>query len=320
MTDEILTLLQTGQHQQLFSQAVLAIQQTGRLTVRTVGDVQLGMATRFDLASLTKITGTLMGILHLLSTGQLHLETKLTTLFPALTDPAWAPVTIKHLLTHTSGLQSSFKFYRLNERLTVFDSLARVLPGTQGTVCYSDLNFMWLGLVIQAASGEALAPFLRCEVFAPLQMTNTSFSAEGAVPTRAAGKPDDGNASFFEAPVGHAGLFSSATDLIRFAEYWLAPTAALVSPVWLHASVQVQTPLGQPPRGFGWVLPGNPESFFNDFGPTAFGHTGYTGTSLLIVPAQQLAVVLLTDRTRFGTDQRFPDFRRAFHHQLAQLL
>ncbi|MFD1441365.1 serine hydrolase domain-containing protein [Lacticaseibacillus hegangensis] len=318
MRENVEEMLRMGQQKKIFSQAVLAIKREGKLKLITVGDSQLGQASRFDLASLTKIVGTLMGVLKLLSAAQITLETKLVSIFPELTAPEWAPVTIKHLLTHTSGLISSFKFYHLTNKPTLFEGLARILPGAQGTVVYSDLNFMWLGLVVEAVSGENLATFLTRRVFRPLGMNDTSFSPESAIPTREKGRPDDHNASYFGVPVGHAGLFSSATDLLKFADYWLnPPSSTVVDASWLAASIKVQTPSGQPPRGLGWVLPGNPESFFDDFGSSAYGHTGYTGTSILVVPQRKLSIVLLTDRTRLGVDQRFPQLRRELHSLLA---
>lgn len=320
--EDIKQALQAGQQAGLFTQAVLAVHQGSRQLVQTVGAPTLSLQTRFDLASLTKITGTLMGVLHLLTTGQLTLATPLPALFPALSGPQWAGVTIDRLLTHTSGLVASVKFYQRRVP-SLLAGLAAVPPTTPGRVVYSDLNFMWLGLVIEAVSGEKLGPYLQRTVFAPLGMTATGFDPTAAIPTRVSGRPDDHNASYFKLPVGHAGLFSSAADLLRFGQAWL-PEATLadqvVSPRWRQASVARQTPPGLPPRGLGWVLPGNPESFFDAFGPSAFGHTGYTGTSLLVVPERALVVVLLTDRTHCGVDQRFPAFRRTFHDVLARRL
>jgi CubicO group peptidase (beta-lactamase class C family) len=227
-------------------------------------------------------------------------------------------------------------------------------PGTR--VEYSDLGFIVLGHLVERLSGESLGGFLRRHVFAPLGMSRTRFrppvswrswcaaTEVGNVyeRSRAAeqglgrgfrwrtgvirGQVHDGNAWHLGRGVaGHAGLFGSADDVARFGRAMLSGGrlgAARVLPEQVVAeSLRSQTRgLGPEPRGLGWALQGTP--FLGaKASPAAFGHTGFTGTSLLVDPARRLVVVLLTNRVHPRADSTaIQQFRPAFHDAVIEAL
>jgi CubicO group peptidase (beta-lactamase class C family) len=224
-------------------------------------------------------------------------------------------VTVRHLLTHSSGLAP---FIQLWKRTSSADSaraivLAAPLDTTPGArMVYSDLGAILLGLIVERVSGERLDAYLATHVFGPLQMRDTRFTPPAALLGRIApterdpwrgrlvrGEVHDENAYLLGGVSGHAGLFSSAADLTRFAQMYLnggqLDGVRIVRPETIAAFTRVQYAEFSN-RALGWETPTGGNSAGRLMKRPAFGHTGFTGTSIWIDPVNDRFVILLTNR------------------------
>lgn len=271
--------------------------------------------TVWDLASLTKVVATTAAAALLVDQGRLALDQPVRRFLPRFTGGDKDRVTIRMLLDHTSGLPAWVDFARLTrDRTEALDLLYRTplrrTPGTRAE--YSDLNAMLLGLIVASITGSSLDRFTEDSVFAPLGMTSTRFlppeSWRGRIaPTGAwhghpvAGEVNDQNSKRLGGVSGHAGLFASATDLARYAQWWLRRGRPLIRPATVDAF------LAPDPRSsarlLGWESRSTTEYTPSPYGTLlsahAYGHTGWTGTMLWIDPDRDLFLVFLTNRA-FG--------------------
>ena len=299
--------------------------------------------TSFDLASVSKVVATTAMAMLLWQRGVLDLDTLLADVLPGFVvgsaDPRRRQVTLRLLLAHASGLPAYAPLYE--HCRTPAEWMRDVLqlplaanPGTQSA--YSDLGFILLGKALEMIAGRSLDAFCRDEIFAPLGMAETRYCPLRAdwpaiPPTEAAqsvrgslvrtpvqGEVHDENCWVLGGVSGHAGLFAPALDVLRFGGAMLAP---LRQGVTLFSADTVRTftrraelPPGSS-RALGWDTPsGSPSSSGTHFSSAAFGHLGYTGTSLWIDPEQDCAVVLLSNRTFPTRDNRkIQALRPAFH-------
>jgi CubicO group peptidase (beta-lactamase class C family) len=221
------------------------------------------------------------------------------------------------LLDHTSGLKPYVEFYkRSSTRAGIVSLILREepvrVPGQSAV--YSDINAMLLGLVVEGIAGESLDRFIRRELYSPLGMSETGFNPSSGRQRRAApsysdrhrtiaGVVHDRNARDLGGVAGHAGLFSTAADLARFAQWWLSEGRAagrqLVAPEVLRVFLEPGGTGGS--RLLGWDSPDPSVEGGSAFGsllsPSAYGHTGWTGTQIWIDPGKDLFVVLLTNRS-----------------------
>jgi len=275
------------------------------------------MDTLFDLASLTKVVATLPSVLQFLDRGALRLDDPVGIFLPEFKGGGREDIRIRHLLTHTSGLPAHRKFYE--EGLCgrqVVDALFRVEPeqppGTK--VVYSDLGFMLLGLIVEKLSVTDLASYTRKHVFEPLGMKDTGFLPPPELTKRAAateyrkdferfmvGEVHDENACAMGGVAGHAGVFSTASDLCVYCQMILDRGAyggaRVLSPASVLASMREMTPQGQEKRGLGWLKkPGEYSSAGDLLSDETIYHTGFTGTAIWIDPTNDLFIVLLTNR------------------------
>jgi CubicO group peptidase (beta-lactamase class C family) len=313
----------------------------------TIPSVQeMKASTIFDIASLTKIVTTTM-ILRLITNGKLSLNQTLDQCLPRvasnpLLSKPLSRITVKQLLTHTSGLIAWFPFY--SQKLDFYDILADVIPLTPATnnVVYSDLNFMLLGEVIKESTGLTLDQAVRELVSKPLQMvslgygpiTNENVAAtefgnqvemgmclERAIPFEGwreplrpiKGEVNDGNAFyFFQGQAGHAGLFSNSLDLIKLGQLFIKGGEwrgeRLIDQDLIENSMTEQ----QPSRGIGWQI--------SSLYPKGCGHTGFTGTSLWLVPEEKLVVVTLTNRLHMQHPIHINTFREDLHETIYHLI
>ena len=289
--------------------------------------------TVFDIASLTKVVATTTASLALIGGGRLALGGAVTAYLPEATWPA--EVTIWHLLTHTSGLPGSVKFYQhCQTRAELFSELFRTPleapPGTR--VVYSDLGFMALGEIVAAVADEPLDAAVRRLVTGPLRMDSTGYTPSGPPERFAATEPrgdgvawtgvvHDENARVMDAVAGHAGLFSTAADLTRFAQWWVGSGDGPVPAALRREATTCQTDglpgvEGYPGRrGLGWVCPGDRYDILGGaWPPTAVSHTGFTGTSLALDHVSGIWLVVLTNAVHFGRDATaIKALRRALH-------
>jgi CubicO group peptidase (beta-lactamase class C family) len=292
--------------------------------------------TVFDLASLTKIVATTTTVLALAGPGQLGLDDPVTRYLPAFTAGSQGPVTIRHLLTHTSGLPAMRTFYRwCATRGEVLDDLMatplEVPPGTR--VAYSDLGFMLLGEIVAAVTGEDFDVAVGELVTGPLGMRSAEFNPAGppgrfaATELRADGTPwlgvvHDENARAMGGVAGHAGLFAGLADLVAFAAWWVSDADGPV-PVPLRRQAETCSTDGLGGRrGLGWTCPGDRHDILGQGWPdTAVSHTGFTGTSLALDSGSGLWVVLLTNGVHAGRDaSAVKALRRSLHTTVATAL
>jgi len=283
--------------------------------------------TVYDVASLTKAVATTALTMLLWQRGQLDLDMPLGEFLPGFVlgrDPAERArhVHLRHLLAHNSGLPGYVEFFRTQ---TTPSALMRAClelpleaePGARTE--YSDPGFILLGKAIEVHTREHLAALARREVFHPLGLQATEFCPPHAVhslipPTeedrsfrrrRIQGEVQDENAWVLHGVSGHAGLFSSVPDLLRFARAILqvgtgATAPAQSAPLFQAATIDYfarrQGPEGSS-RALGWDTPSANSSAGRHFSPRSIGHLGYSGCSLWIDLDAAVAVVLLTNRT-----------------------
>ncbi|PSR37891.1 MAG: serine hydrolase [Sulfobacillus thermosulfidooxidans] len=292
--------------------------------------------TVFDLASLTKVVATLPAVLVLVQSGDLSLEAPLSRYFEAFREGDKAQVRIGQLLTHTAGLVPHQPFYAHAKGRQ--DMIDRVLkeplaypPGQQ--VVYSDLGFIILGALVEKITGTFLATFVEEQVFKPLGMHSTRYCPDSDADIAATevinGQPKvgivhDENAEAMDKVAGHAGVFAPAKDLAKYLSLWTADpdekTPVLGRAVRQRA-VLLHTEMAHGRRGWGWVLPGDPQSVTGDLWPqSTAGHTGFTGTSCIFDPISRHWAILLTNRVHFGRQTEIGDLRRRFHNAVAQTL
>lgn len=291
--------------------------------------------TIYDLASLTKVVATTPLILQAAAEGRLGLDDPLAAHVPD--SPRSTGITLRHLLTHTSGLPAWIPFY-VEE--SGYDAIVRRAaavapaspPGAQ--VVYSDLGFILLGEAARRALGAPLDALSRTRLFAPLGMADTGYLPAPALRPRIAptedgtaieqgmageagrhyrwrrrllwGEAHDSNAYAMGGVSGHAGLFGTADDMIAYARMWLArgrgPHGAIIAPTLVEQATRPQV-AGPALRGLGWALSG-PQGWWGDsLSARAYGHTGFTGTALAVDPENDLAIVLLTNAVHLGRDR-----------------
>ncbi len=306
----------------------------------------MATGTVFDIASITKPVATALCLLVLLEQGRVGLEDRVGEYFPEFAAPDKQGITLRHLLTHTSGLPAWADFYSTAKSRA--ESLHAVLHSPlqhpSGTVMlYSDLGFLILGELIRQVTGQTLAEFFLRAVSHPLRMTRTAFNPlEQKLPGPYAptqycpwrkvllrGVVHDENSYAFGGEGGNAGLFSTAADLLRFARMILGQGelegVRLLSPRTVARMIANQNPRRLPPRGLGWDIKGEGFGYMSCgelMRAGAIGHTGFTGTSLWMEPDTGHVVVALTNRVHMAREKNQPEmmrFRPRLHNIVAAL-
>ncbi len=296
----------------------------------------VGAETRYDLASLTKVTATLPSLLRLASEGELSFDDPVGRFFSTagwFQTPSLADVPLRALLSHSSGLPAWRPlFAQLNDRRTALAAVLNTPLEQPGEVVYSDLGFMLLGAVVERVTHQRLDAFANEQVFEPLGMHHTRFGPLHGVPVAATeddgwrdrlleGEVHDENATVWEGVAGHAGLFGPVGDLARYALAWLQGDPRLGDAELLRACGREAAVSGDGAlrRGLGWTLAGS--GSFAGAGASGFGHTGFTGTSLWIEPERGVAVVLLTNRVhpRRGSAEGVHRLRVAVHEAVRSM-
>jgi CubicO group peptidase (beta-lactamase class C family) len=274
-------------------------------------------STIWDIASITKVVSTTSVAMRLVDQGKLDLDAPVRRYLPRFSGGPKSQVTVRMLLDHTSGLKSYVPFYVKARRsrsrsidLLYAQPLVRA-PGDSAE--YSDLNALFLGLVVEKVSGVPLDQLARREVFAPLGMTQTMYKPPSSLKRRIVpsglwrGRPvpgdlNDQNAVAMGGVAGHAGVFSSGMDLARYAQVWLrsgaGPKGQWVSPETMRRFLVKGPRTGS--RLLGWdtpeAKPDEPSVFGSLISEATYGHTGFTGTELWVDPARDLFLVFLTNR------------------------
>jgi serine-type D-Ala-D-Ala carboxypeptidase len=287
----------------------------------------------FDIASVTKVVATTAMAMILYERGVLDLEAPVTAVVPefAASDSRRGEVTLRMLLAHSSGLPAYEKLFLLarNRDELLRAALATGLTADPGTRAeYSDIGFIMLGVALERLADEGLDSFCQREVFGPLAMSHTTFNPakalRGAIPPTAddrtfrqrviQGEVQDENAGVLGGVAGHAGLFSTAEDLARFAHAMLNGGHPILRPDTVELFTRRESEPKGTSRALGWDTPSAPSQSGKYFSARSFGHLGYTGTSLWIDPERQLSITLLTNRTWPDCrNQAFKQVRPAFH-------
>src|SRR5688572_24700798 len=278
--------------------------------------------TIYDLASLTKVVATTTAIMILYDEGKIRLDDPVSKFLPAFSGGAKDDITIQHLLEHRSGLPAGRDLWRIamtpgEARQAALETPLECNPGR--CMIYSDLGPDILGFVVEAVTEQRLDAFLQERLFDPLQMEDTYFRPHWTLRDRIApteltpprgyplrGEVHDENAFALGGVAGHAGLFSTATDLAVFAQMML--NGGEINGVRIVADSTVALFTARTPargtRALGWDTCGHDGSCGKYLSGRAYGHTGFTGTSLWIDPEHEMFVILLTNRVHAARARR----------------
>jgi serine-type D-Ala-D-Ala carboxypeptidase len=332
--------------------AVVFADALGQAVIREQEFIPAQLSTIYDLASLTKplVTGLLCALA--IERGELNLDDSIAAYLPQFKSQDKRIITIRHLLTHTSGLAAWRPLYLLTKKEDALDAIAaqtlQYEPGAR--VVYSDLGFITLGFMLEQITGTPLAALAEREIFAPLNLQRTFFNPPGELRDETAasessgnlyergmcdelkdvradeynfrqgcliwGEVHDGNAFFLGGAAGHAGLFSTAFETVRLAEQFIASRTELLAPETCKLFQENMTGGLEEARSVGWQLAATPLSTAGEALPSeAFGHTGFAGTSVWVDAGQERIFVLLTNRThaRPLPFVNINSVRRSFH-------
>jgi len=338
-----------------FPGATLAVGYRGKVSYHAFGKLSYDkdspatkIDTLYDLASLTKIVVTTTLVEKLVEgdfASPLSLDAPIERFLPEWAkgpQPEWRhKVTVRHLMTHTSGLPAFKEYWRTSKGKE--DTLGRIFvepleyePGTK--VVYSDLGIMLMAEIIERLTGKPLDELANENIFYPLGMKDTMYNPSKKLwpeiaPTEidnqlrhrlVQGEVHDENAYSIGGVSGHAGVFSTSPDLAVFCQMLLNGGVYAHHRIVKRATIaEFTTPqaLAQNTRTLGWVVPTEGGSSGHYFSAHSFGHTGFTGTTIWIDPDRQLFVVLLTNRVNpTRENQKIADVRPAVHDAILKAL
>ncbi|HET9408730.1 MAG TPA: serine hydrolase [Candidatus Sulfotelmatobacter sp.] len=268
--------------------------------------------TVFDMASLTKVIATTTAVMQLIEKGKVRLNDPLAKYLSEFAQNGKQDITVRQLLTHYSGLEPDLDLKtpwsgKETAYKMAFAETPQQAPGS--SFVYSDINFIVLGALVERVSGETLDQYCTRHIFAPLKMARTRFLPPAAWRAKIAPTQYDENQHMLRGVVhdptarrmggvaGHAGLFSTADDMAKFAQALLNGGDGILSVLSVEKMTTPQTPPSAPVlRGFGWDIDSPFSSTRGDLLPVgSYGHTGFTGTSLWIDPTTQTYIILLTN-------------------------
>ena len=267
--------------------------------------------TIFDLASLTKVVATTTAVMQLVQTGKVRLNDPVAKYIPEFAQNGKDDITVRELLTHFSGLPEDLDLSQKWEGRDTALGMAYAAtpifpPGSR--FLYSDINFIVLGALVERVSDTSLDKYCAQHIFAALKMTHTPFLPPMTWLRRLAPTQYDENNKMLRGVVhdptarrmggvaGHAGLFSTADDLSKFAQALLNGSPALSRLAVEKMTMPEQPPTAQVLHGFGWDIDtpfSSPRGSLLPVG--SFGHTGFTGTSLWIDPTTRTYIIILTN-------------------------
>ena len=283
--------------------------------------------TIFDVASLTKVVATTTAVMQLAEQGKVRLNDPVAAFIPGFERHGKNAITIRHLLTHVSGLRPDVDLADPWEGYETAIELARAevptsAPGER--FVYSDINFFLLGDVVARVSGTGLGEYTKRQIFGPLGMVDTEFNPPASKHPRIAptercatmaawpcntpesaplrGVVHDPTARRMGGVAGHAGLFSTARDLSRFARMLvsggrLGAIQVLAPPTVAKMTTQATPATMLSVRGLGWDIDTSFSSNRGELFPVgSFGHTGFTGTSIWVDPTTRAYVIFLSSR------------------------
>lgn len=293
--------------------------------------IEAKLDTIYDLASLTKplVTGLLAA--KLIENGDLDPNEPLGSLLSEFYTSEYSDVTVNDLAMHTSGMPAWKPLYLLaREPENVLDEISVSLSAAdQDAVTYSDLNFIVLAAIVERKTGRSLEKLAARDIFEPLELRSTMFNPSPEIKSRIAasekgagyeremcieqdfgnshpalrehqlwGEVHDSNAYFMGGVAGHAGLFSTAEEVLKIGRQFLPDQTQLLMPETCALFQTDFTPRMNEARSFGFQLASTKDSTAGTkMSPQSFGHNGFTGTSLWIDPVKERVFILLTNRT-----------------------
>ena len=303
----------------------------------------------YDLASITKVVATTSALMKLVDEKKLSLDDKVITYLPEFIGKQKmffdqkSKVTIRHLITHTSGLPPFKKYFLMDGNIqTKIDSIMNTEPEIplNQKMIYSDIGLIVLGKIIESVSQSSLDEYVDSVVFKPLGMKTTFYNPpiekiKRIIPTEYSslygetiiGYVHDENAKSIGGIAGHAGLFSTASDLSIFSQMMLNGGIYGWKRIFKSQSVtnftkRANTIEGSS-RALGWDTPSGQSSGGVYLSGSSFGHTGFTGTSLWIDPENQIFVILLTNAVHPNRNYKNPnyfDWRQKIHSSVYEEL
>jgi CubicO group peptidase (beta-lactamase class C family) len=347
--------LQQGVANRAFPCAAAAVTHRGKLVaLKAFGNFTYDPKSRaahpdtiFDLASITKVMATTSMAILLYQRGLLDIEMPVVGIVPEFgtdltgaTDPRRGEITLRMLLSHSSGLPAHQKLYEqasTREEITLLAAKTPLSNDSGKQVEYSDIGFIVLGEALMRLADEGLDTFCQREVFGPMGLAHTGFNPleeqrpiipptlndQGFRARIIQGEVNDDNAAAMGGVAPHAGLFAPAEDLARFAQVILDGGAPIFRRDSLAVFTQRELLPAETTRTLGWDTPSQTSLAGKYFSSGSFGHLGFTGTSLWIDPERQTSITLLTNRTwpggkNIGIRQVRPEFHDVVMETLIQ--
>ena len=340
-----------------FPGGVVAVGWKGQIAIHPFGKLAHGAKwpkvnadTMYDMASVTKVVVTTTSAEMLWQQSRLNLDAPVSRYLPEFLDaaksdpnPTWrSRITVRNLMLHDAGLPATVQFFKDMKGSDAI--LARAMatpleyePGTR--VVYSDLSIMLLGEIIHRLTGQTLDVFAKQNIFDPLGMTHSMFNPSKRLRVNIApteddtsyrhrlvwGEVHDENAWAMGGVAGHAGLFSTAGDISIFAQMMLNGGIYAHKRVLNRSTIAMFTKrdnIGDSARALGWDVVTEPDSSAGKyFSQQAYGHLGFTGTSIWIDPTKDLFVILLTNRVNpTRANDKIRDVRPALHNAVCEAL
>jgi CubicO group peptidase (beta-lactamase class C family) len=309
----MLSILQQAVHDQAFPGAVWRVYHNQKLLIEEkVGCLTyeskepVSFQTRYDLASVTKPIVS-VAVLMLADQGLIKLNERASYYLELLNTADKRDITVAQLLTHTAGLVSYPELYtKHSDPVDLYEQLFNYPRSSKidAQVAYTSIGYQYLGYIVEKVTGTSLKDFLSNHMFKPLHMKQTEFtptSNQGIAPTEYSdlrerilvGEVHDDNAYLLGGVCGHAGLFSNLEDMCSFGQALLDTNNPLMSEEMTNKLFLNITEHLNLSRSYAFAIN---DSEFGAWRTQTFSHTGFTGTSLFLVPEQQLVSVLLTNR------------------------
>lgn len=339
-TDNVLRLLNEAIADSAWPGAVLLAAKDGKIFLHAATGHKTYQRTEtvhrgdiFDLASITKVIATTTAVMQLHEQGRIELDDPVVQYLPAFRSLGKgaldkSKVTIRQLLTHTSGLPPFRQYFLMEGTVQArVDSVLRTgLIYTPGdTMVYSDVGIISLGKVVEAVSGQSLDQYCADHIFIPLGMVNTMFNPDPArmhriMPTEFSpldgqlirGHVHDENSYSMGGTTGHAGLFSTAYDIGIFSQMMLNggeyQDTRILHPETIDLFIRRANVISGSSRCLGWDSPSGRASGGVYLSGNSFGHTGFTGTSLWIDPDNEMFVILLTNAVHPNRSWKSPKY------------
>lgn len=313
------TIMQQAVNSELIPGGVVLIGHNGRVVYRKAFGwrsleptrERMTVDTIFDLASLTKCIATTTAVMQLVEKGQVRIDDPVAAYLPDFAQNGKADITVRELMTHYSGLAPDLDLMQPWSGRAPAYSMAMQQkpvnpPGTR--FVYSDINFETLGFLVEKVTGMTLDEYARTRIFLPLAMRDTRFLPPSTWKPQIAPTEYDEHGNMLRGVVhdptarrmggvaGHAGLFSTADDLARFAQQLLTGHTILSRIAIEKMTTPQQPPMATGVRGLGWDIDSPFASNRGELLPVgSFGHTGFTGTSLWVDPVTDTYIIVLTN-------------------------